>query len=301
MPKIVRKTSHVEGRQPFGVYDGDVPPRGNYPGVIRSAVLKTSKNDNQYFNVLVELYTEDGPKSAYNGFPAWTMITLTEKEANIAREQAFYMAVCGKADVDVILDESDPPKVTKIGGVDPVGLPVRVDLRPNKNPSDETITMQGDGIYKPSEGQAAPATAGRKPRASRKANEDPDADLVQEPATPAAADQEVTVEAEKKPVTEPEDYHSMNLPKMKAYARDLGVDPKGSKTEVLAALDAHFDKASDEEFNPDGLPSPAQLKALPEAEFWAWAEKQYMPGDLNGMEVDETIEMLVEDEKALPF
>ena len=123
MPKLTRKTSHVDARKPFGVYDGETPTPGNYPGVIKSVALRTFSTGTQAFNVLVELEAPaDSPHSKYNGFPAWTQIFLGEHEASIARENAFYQAVSGKSDVDVVFDdksEKKEPPITKIGGVKP--------------------------------------------------------------------------------------------------------------------------------------------------------------------------------------
>jgi hypothetical protein len=300
MPQLKRNTAHAEDRTPFGVYDGETPRRGNYPGIIRLAQLKTFKTGTQAFRFLVELDApEDSNKAKYNGFPAWTKVFIGESDYQLAMEKALYVAITGQPDVTVVFEKSDgdTAKITKIGGVDPVGVRVRVDLEEDDRGPE--WGMVGSGIYKAT-GAAAAAPEAKK-RASRKSGTDPDA-----PAANADPDAEVTVEGEHpasqeeertaavEPSTDDVDYHSLSLPKLKAYAKSKGIDPGQPKAALLAALDALGAPVGD-----SAAPSDDPVEDWDEADFWKWAADQYEEGDVDptgeGWNFDEAIEMLVGD------
>jgi len=311
MPNLKRKTSHVPARKPFGAYDGPTPPPGNYPGVIRSVGLRSFDSGTQCFNVLVELEADaDSPKAEFNGFNAWTKLFLGESEFQIARENAFYQAICGQSDVTVVFDdksEKKEPPITKIGGVSPVGKKVRVQLQLGQEYQGRR-EIEGDSIYPfdPKATKAAPAAGG-----------DPDADIVQSKPAPeqvgGAETDDDAVEVNAAPVQTPStastdigaddvDYHALNLPLLRAYAAEHGVDVKvvKSKAAILAALDAQGSEGGEEsgDFDPK---TAADLEAASLAEILAWAQPKYDEGDLDGMKKEELVALLLDDEEVAPF
>ena len=134
MPKLKRNTSQVSDDAIYAMYDGPTPPSGVYPGVISSCYMSVSGNGNNMINVsgLFQTKGVEG-KSKYDGFRIRGRIVIVDKEANMAREKAFYRAICGKEDVEIVfadMDKGDKPgTVTKIGGVNPVGKKVKFQIR----------------------------------------------------------------------------------------------------------------------------------------------------------------------------
>ena len=113
MPKLKRNTSQVSDDAIYAMYDGPVPPSGVYPGVISSCYMSVSGNGNNMINVsgLFQTKGVEG-KSKYDGFRIRGRIVIVDKEANMAREKAFYRAICGKEDVEIVfadMDKGDKP------------------------------------------------------------------------------------------------------------------------------------------------------------------------------------------------
>lgn len=138
MPGLMkRKTSHV-APSGFELYTGDDPRPGGYRAVVKQMHVVKSKNDNLMFNAVVELHAKPGSdKAKYDGWAGFPMIVLTEVEANIQREQALYLAICGKPDTDTKTDvdpskfvkgDGQKAKVLTIGGVNPIGKIVNARL-----------------------------------------------------------------------------------------------------------------------------------------------------------------------------
>lgn len=302
MPKLTRKTSHVDARKPFGVYDGPEPDPGTYLGVIRSVGLRTFDSGTQAINVLVELEAKpESPAKKYDGYPAWTKLFLGEHEAQIARENSFYQAVSGKSDVDVVFDDKSDkkePPITKIGGVSPVGKKVRVQLKLG-NEYQGRRSIEGDSIYPADVVKAGPVTP----------QGDPDADP-DEPAVEISASGRATSDkGDANPdhdgptgeVAPAVDHHALSLPALRKHAASLGIDSKLKKAELLAALD---EMAGTEvaDGGTIGKPSNATDAAKFTAEeLVAFFGDEYEDGDLDGMSKEELIEEFVESELITSF
>lgn len=275
MPKLKRQTSQVEDSG-FAVYDGDEPPRGVYRGKIKQCRLRESKNGNLYFNCLVELEGNEGAKKQYNGWPGWTMITLTDKDANIRREKSFYRAVCGKEDVDVVYNdldkgsEEDRGKVTKIGGKSPIGVPVLLEVRTEMYEGQQR--SRGDSIL-PAKAAEERADAGEpdEPEEDDDLLEDEDVDIEDEDVEEAPGDDEDADDEEA-------DSDDENSPE-----NAVGDDDEGDSD------DSDEPDVTREEL--EALPLPRLRKKV--LELWG---DDFEADDLKGMKKGEILDMLEEDE-----
>lgn len=287
MPKLIRDTSNVnyeEGlRKPYG---GPMPPQGVYPGEIVSCELRTNKEKTgQYFNLLVALETKgvEG-KEQYDGYPAWVMLALTNKEANLNREQAFYAAIGAGTKPEILYD--DKGQVTKIGGKKPVGAKVKVFL---KHELYEGVTSaKGDTIYP--FGDGAPAAAKK-----------PVADIEDAPD-----DEEVEVEEAE---TQEVDLDAMTLPQLRELAKSLGIATGRKKPDTLRdeITDALADQVTEEE-EAEAEAEAAEAITQEEVEKMNIiklkkfaVESGFEADDLKGMTKDEIIEVLVDEGLVTPF
>jgi hypothetical protein len=240
MPSVIkRKTSHIESSG-FDIYTGEEPPRGGYRAVIKKCAIQKSKGDNLMYAIVVELKAKPGtPKSQYDGWPSFPYIVMTDTEGNLAREQAFYMAICGKADAEVSTvadaskfkpgDKQQTP-VTKIGGQNPVGKIVNVQVK------DET---QEDG-----------STRKVVDRIFRVRDEDAEDTAADEPDIEDEDDED----AEGLPLYEEDDLRTKGLPALRKILQDeFGMDvteAKSLKTKdalVSAILEAQDEEADEDE------------------------------------------------------
>jgi hypothetical protein len=166
MPSVIkRKTSHV-APSTFTVYAGDDPRPGGYRGVIKQVDIVKSKGDNLMLRPVIELKAQAGSEKAkYDGYPVFPNIVLTDTEANVQREQAFYMAVCGKQDADITADgtpekfkagDGQKCKVTKIGGVNPVGKVVNVRLTMSAASDEYPSRLECNMVFAASDGGSIP-------------------------------------------------------------------------------------------------------------------------------------------------
>jgi len=139
MPSVIkRKTSHV-AESAFKIYAGDEPRPGGYRGILKQLNMVKSKGDNLMFTAVVEFEAKDGSdKKQFDGYATFPQIPLTDNESNIQREQALYVAVCGKMDADIKVDgtpekfkagDGQKAKVVSINGVKPEGKVVNVRMR----------------------------------------------------------------------------------------------------------------------------------------------------------------------------
>lgn len=154
MPKVIkRSTKGVTQR--FGFYEGEEPPAGVYRGIIKSAVGQMSSGGNVMLYNVVELQAREGDgRAKYDGYGAHVRIVWGDHDSLKEREQAYYLAVCGKEDADVVF-AGDPTKfkagdkqstpITKVGGQNPVGKVVLVRLKNSQDP--QYPGMDADGIY----------------------------------------------------------------------------------------------------------------------------------------------------------
>ena len=165
-----RKTSHVEARRNFAPYEGPTPTKGTYRGKINKLVVEKANSGNLMYFAVVELEARAGNNRAaeYDGYPAMGRIVLTDKEANLSREQALYLAVSGKEDADVRTEtdvakfkngDRQQSKVLKINGKDPLGVYVLVELVENEYEGE--TRMQLDTIYPTRDQNAGTQVAGQ--------------------------------------------------------------------------------------------------------------------------------------------
>jgi len=304
MPKLVRKTSHVEARKPFGVYDGPEPEPGNYLGVVKSVALRTFDTGTQAINVLVELEAPaDSPKAKYNGYPAWTKLFLGENEHQIARENAFYQAVSGRSDVDVVFDDKSDKKdspITKIGGTSPVGKKVRVQIQLGDEYKGRR-QLEGDSIFPALEGAPTATTVQGDPDAGS----DPDEAAVEitgagQPSTDKAAANPDHDGQQGQPPADDVDYHALALPALRTYAAGRGIDAKQPKKALLAALDA-LSEGGDEAGAPTKPKTAVEAEKLTAEQLLAFFKDEYEEGDLDGLGKDELIEEFTSAELITAF
>lgn len=147
----------TKAKSGFEPYDGPEVPTGNgYEAVIKKVALKKSKTGNMYFNVVLELQTKDKERVKYNGAPVFHRIMIMDSESQQARLGMFMEAITGanKAEQSVVyeggedeISSSAGAKVTKIGGKNPVGKVVKVDVRYN-NDGDYGRQMNPDNLRK---------------------------------------------------------------------------------------------------------------------------------------------------------
>lgn len=246
MPKVIsRKTSHVKSAG-FTQYEGDDPRPGRaYRAVINKCVAKMSSSGNLMVQCVVELRAKPGSDlTKYDGWVGFPFIVLTDKEANIAKEQTFYVAVCGKEDA-AIKTAGDPTKfkpgdgqetpVISVGGQKPVGKTVLVRL------VKETSEDYGDQI---------------------KANQIyrvRDADAVE----PEDTEEELPEDSEEEETEEPDGYSEEDLKgKSVAALRKILMDEfdipeetaKGMKSKaglISEILDQQTDAAADEDVDDE--------------------------------------------------
>lgn len=157
MPSVIkRKTSDVE-KSPFQVYAGDDPKPGGYRAVLKFVNAVKSSGDNVMLKPVLELKAAPGSEKAkFDGYPVFPQIVLTDNESNKQREQSFYLAVCGKTDVDISCDvdpgkfkpsDGQKAKVLKIGNVKPENIVVNVKLRMKPAQGDYPAALECDLVF----------------------------------------------------------------------------------------------------------------------------------------------------------
>lgn len=116
----------------FEVYDGPMPRPGVYSGKIKVMRVKIGNNSgNPYFSILIELNDTSSPEKAETkGCPIWTNIVPGDAEIQQIRTAQLFMAICGKKGPAVVHDEiDDGGDVKKVGGKNPIGTEVRVNIK----------------------------------------------------------------------------------------------------------------------------------------------------------------------------
>jgi hypothetical protein len=116
-----------------GFYKGECPPAGIYNCTVKRFTTKPNVNGDERLNILLEISEEEGEdKAEYNGYGMFNGINVTEQGLpwlnnmldglGIDREKAH-------GDGGVITSNRDGNKqanVLKLGGVDPIGIAVKV-------------------------------------------------------------------------------------------------------------------------------------------------------------------------------
>lgn len=115
----------------FEIYDGPTPKPGIYTAKIKVMRVKMSKAGNAYFSILTEFCDDSSADKAETvGFPLWVNITPGDAEVQQIRTAQLFRAICGKKGPNVTHEElDDGGKVLKVGGKDPLGTEVRVEVK----------------------------------------------------------------------------------------------------------------------------------------------------------------------------
>src|SRR5690606_11194759 len=286
LPTLKRNVAGAPKTTGFESYDGPELPKQNkmYRGRIDVARLREASTGTQGFNLLVVLEAEKGSEDAkYDGYPAWVDIWLADKEPNQAREAAFYRAVgvseakLESGDIPISHDDiDDGGKIKKVGGKNPIGAIVKVDMRTDKY-GDE-VRMKGDAVWpvKKAEGKSA-------------VEEEPDeADL--EDATDAD---------EMDPEEREEELRDMKLPELRRIAKAYDIETRGKKLDGLveAILEAEYpedEEETEEEQSAEDLYAEVKKLTLPNLRKWALENGDYDKADLKDLSKDDILEMLVD-------
>lgn len=153
MPKLKRSVKSAEVKTGFEAYDGPTPKgRGIYRAILKQCDLKEYKTGAQGYRLLFELDAAKGdPKdhAKYDGFPIWMNLVFGDHESMIARESNFYNALGVKDEPDVVFDSgelTDGVKVKTIGGKNPLGVVVNLDIKQSKYEGEERPEV--DGVFK---------------------------------------------------------------------------------------------------------------------------------------------------------
>lgn len=219
----------------FESYDGPEPTKsGMYRAKIVAAKYKRFRendegvqNEGLVISVLLEAQKGDPKKHrVFDGWPKTTNLVFMDKEAMIARESNFYAALGVKDEptIDIVKGDLEKGvKVNKIGGKDPIGVYVNVDLKPDRDTS-RGLTI--DGIYK--------------------FRDDVKFEVPEEDET----DEDDLMDEED------EDLSELSLAELRARAKDLGIKTVGLKKDDLidAITDAEADaeeEAEDDEDDPE--------------------------------------------------
>lgn len=291
MPSLKRNVKDAEERTGFETYDGEEPPKGIYRAKIKSVKIREASTGTMGFQVLAILEAREGSAhSKFDGFPAWTNIWLTDKEANQAREKAFYRSVGASTDGEtnvVFEDLEDGGRVKKIGGKDPVGAIVKVDLK-----REDGYGMQGDTIY-----PVDPAKEKASKKSAPEPDEDDEDDLIEDDDT-AEEDEGYTAE----------ELRALSLPELRKLAKESGLEVKGlKKDDIVDSLIDFFaegdDEDEDEDDDEDEVEGDEVITAadlleytLPNLKKFAREEGGYSNDDLKGLKKEEIVELLVDDE-----
>lgn len=284
MPKLKRNTSQVSDDAIYAMYDGPMPPSGVYPGVISSCYMSVSGNGNNMINVSGLFQTKgiEG-KSKYDGFRIRGRITIVDKEANMAREKAFYRAICGKEDVEIVfadMDKGDKPgTVTKIGGVNPVGKKVKFQIR---------ITPDSD--------QYGPELDYVLPLGLEISSDDEDLEEVE---VEEEDEDEVLVDEDEDEDDIP-DFRNMGLKELRELAKSVGISST-KKADIIDELtDYYADNAEpdDEDEDEEGglwTSEEAGMKSLAELQEYA-KEHGVKAKKFSGMKKNALIKFLTNEE-----
>jgi hypothetical protein len=300
--RIKRDVRKAEDRQPVTVYEGPTPPDGTYRAQIRSIRLRKWKTGKQYLNVLPILDAKDkeGQNAPYDGYAGWTPTTIDSgNEVGDAREKSLYLAIAGKAQVDIDVDDKvqGDPIVTKVGGVNPNGVYVFVKLE-----TDPEYGQKGQWIYPDPSYQrdGQPEESGEDQGSESELDIEAEAKATPAKKAPAAKKVERArkLAAVPEPSSDEVDYDSMTVPALRKAARAAGIDTEGvSKADLISQLKGEADDRDPNKKNPQDIydMSDQELEGFIEGiEGWDWA-------DFDGMKRKDIVEVLVDEGDINPF
>ena len=309
MPKFKRQVSNAPDQQAAAVYEGPDVPDGTYSGILRWMKYRESrKKGTPFWNNLVVLDAKDkeGSNAKYDGYAVFVEVYMVdESDVNEAREKSLYTAISGKADVDIITDDKvqGDPIVTKVGGFNPSGTRVYVQLRTEYD-EEYGSRQRGTWIYPDPSFQRD----GQKDDQSDITGEDLDAEAAAEappkrtrkaPAKKATTSNVTPIKAAQKADDGELDYDAMNLPDIRQEAAKHNLEVKGvPKGELIKQLKAI---AGGDAGDPNKK-SPKQITAMGDDELNEFLEaNDYVVEDFDGMSREDTVEILKDDGIINPF
>jgi hypothetical protein len=254
MPSIKRSSKAVEVKTGFETYDGPMPGRGMYRGRITKLAYREYGTGTTGLQAVVILEAVKGdPKNhaQFDGYTAFGRVFFTDSEQAQARESNFYAALGLKDNPTIVTEDGDISDrsgvtVTKIGGKNPVGAFVNVDLRVSRDRDGE---MEVDGMYKVKEISAASTVRNSSPVSDDAADEDDD--LMEDEAEDETAEEEEAEESEEdaEVIAREAELTKLTLAKLRAEAKNLEIDTTGLKKDELISeiLDAEFGVAEEED------------------------------------------------------
>lgn len=129
--------SEPEDLEAFDVYDGPVPPRGVYAGVVTRLQIKENKNGDDMLNGLWVIKTTDPDKKRYNGCAIWFNQNVTEQGSPYVKQFLKSMGLTWDQFIkQTVTDSNDrPANVKSIGRTkfnDGNEVPCRALVRPKK-------------------------------------------------------------------------------------------------------------------------------------------------------------------------
>jgi hypothetical protein len=250
MPSFKLKGSKAqEAKSGFEPYDGPIPSRnGFYRAVIKVMKWGANSSGSSGFNITAELQAAPGdPKNhaQFDGYPMFSRSIITETADGSALKEGaqrnldnLLAALGTKDEPDVVLadDDADKVDVKKIGGKNPIGAVVNIDLQMKMYEGERRPEVGGIYKYKeidaPSKGSAVVTDD----------DEDDESDLMEgnDEADEAEGDEEYDARAE--------ELEAMKIVPLRNIAKELGIKSSGTKDVVIAAiLEAEFPEEDDAE------------------------------------------------------
>lgn len=257
MPKFkLSGAKAVEQKSGFEPYDGPTPSRkGFYRGVIKSMKHGANSSGSEGFSIVVELEAAPGdPKghAQFDGYPMFARNIITSssdggalKEGAVRNLNNLLAALGTKDEPDVILADGDGDKVDvkKIGGINPIGRVVNIDMDFELYEGDRRPTV--GGIYKYKEIDAEPTGNGRAAILDEADDEDDEADLME--SEEAEGDEEADEYDARA-----EELAGLGIPALKKIAKELDVAVSGTKDKLIERiLEAEFAEEDDEPEDAD--------------------------------------------------
>lgn len=139
MPKVKWSidTTEPDDLEEFDVYDGPVPPRGVYNGVLTRLQLKENKNGEDMLNGLFIIRSNDPDKKKYNGCAIWFNQNVTEQGKPYVKQFLKAIGLTWDQFVKQTVTESNdrPTNIKSIARVkfnDGNEVPARALVRPKK-------------------------------------------------------------------------------------------------------------------------------------------------------------------------
>lgn len=262
MPKFkLSGAKAVEQKTGFEPYDGPEPTRnGFYRGVIKNMKHGENNSKSEGFAITVELEAAPGdPKghAQFDGFPMFSRSIITgTADGSALKEGAqrnldnLLAALGTKDEPEVVLaDGEGKVDVLKIGGKNPIGTAINVDVQMKMYEGERRPEI--GGIYKYKEIDAPTGTGRASVLDDDDEPEDDEADLMDEPEGDDGEADEYDARAE--------ELDGLGLPALKKIAKELEIAVSGTKAVLIERiLETEFaeEEEGDEEEPDDEADEP---------------------------------------------